>query len=104
ISLAEGLHPWWPAAWIAPIPVLVAAFEAPRREAAGLAAIAGAIGCASMVGYYVEVTGPVVTTMIVLGRALELAIVVSVTRLTVVRWRHWLAIFVYPSLFAGLDA
>ncbi len=104
ISLAEGLHPWWPAAWLAPIPMLAAAFEAPRREAAGLAALAEAIGCISMAGYYLEVTGPVVTPLIVLGRALSLAIVVSITRLTVVRWRHWLSIFVYPSLIAGLDA
>ncbi len=103
IAAAESLHPWWPIAWIAPIPLLAAAFVAPRREAATLAALAGIIGSLSTTSYYIEVAGPVVTVLVPLGRALTLAIVVSITRLTVVRWRHWASIFVFPALMTSLD-
>ena len=103
ISIAEGLHPWWPAAWFASIPLLAAAFVAPRYEASWLAIVAGLVGCASTSLYYVTVASPIVAILIAAGRALSLAVLISVTRLVVVRWRHWLSIFAYPALTAGLD-
>src|SRR5262249_19266532 len=40
---ATGLEPWWWAAWLAPFPLLLAAFRASAREGWGLAAVAGLI-------------------------------------------------------------
>ena len=57
---ATGLEPWWWAAWLAPIPLLLAAFRASRREAWALAIVAGLIGSASTAGYYGLFIGPIV--------------------------------------------
>ena len=49
LGLTYGLAPWWPAAWLAPIPVLLAAFAAPPRVAWWLGCGAGLIGALAMV-------------------------------------------------------
>jgi len=33
LFMSYGLQPWWPAAWLAPIPLLIVAFAAPARTA-----------------------------------------------------------------------
>src|SRR2546423_14948870 len=48
---ATGLEPSWWAAWLAPIPLLLAAFQASTREAWALAVVAGLIGSASTAGF-----------------------------------------------------
>ncbi|MGO9604469.1 MAG: nitrilase-related carbon-nitrogen hydrolase [Candidatus Binataceae bacterium] len=104
ISQAASLHPWWPIAWIAPIPLLAAAFSTSRGETRVLAAIAALIGCASTTSYYLEVTGPVPALVLIpLTRVIVTIFIVGATRAAVVKWRHWLSIFVYPSLSAGID-
>jgi apolipoprotein N-acyltransferase len=103
ISIATGLHPWWPIAWIAVTPLLAAAFIASPLEAAGLAALTALAGCISTTAYYFEVAGPVVALLAPVGRAAELVVAVTLTRRAVVQWRHWLSIFVYPALIAGFD-
>src|SRR5262245_39113030 len=100
---AMGLEPWWWAAWLAPIPVLVAAFRASTREAWALAGVAGLIGSASTAGYYAMFIGPVGSAFVMLLRALVLALVVARTRAVVLGSRHWLTVFVYPALMAGFD-
>jgi apolipoprotein N-acyltransferase len=50
-----GLHPFWLAAWIAPIPLLIAAFHASRGEARLLAVVASFLGLTSHFPYYVSV-------------------------------------------------
>ena len=59
LFLSYGLQPWWPAAWLAPIPLLIVAFAAPARTAWWLACGAGLIGGLSTFTYYVVVTTPV---------------------------------------------
>jgi len=104
ISAAASLHPWWSIAWIAPIPLLAAAFSTSRGETRVLAASAALIGCASTTSYYLEVAGPLLALVLIpITRLLETIFVVSATRAAVVKWRHWLSIFVYPSLLAGID-
>lgn len=41
-----GLHPWWGAAWLAPIPLLVAVASVEWRAAVGLGALPSTIGVA----------------------------------------------------------
>ncbi len=59
-----GLTPSWLAAWLAPIPLLLAAFHANRREARLLVWLAAAIGLSSNVTYYLRTTGPVATVVV----------------------------------------
>src|SRR5262249_58132259 len=99
---ATGLEPWWWAAWLAPIPLLLAAFRASAREAWGLAAVAGLIGAASTATYYGMFLGPIGSGVIMLLRALLLGIVVARTRAVVVGSRHWLAAFIYPAFVAAV--
>ena len=103
ISIATGMHPWWPIGWIAATPLLAAAFIASPLEAIGLAVVAAVIGCFSTTGYLFEVAGPIVALLAPVGRAVELVVAVTLARRAVVQWRHWLSIFVYPALTAGFD-
>src|SRR5713101_2438838 len=77
---ATGLEPWWWAAWLAPIPLLVAAFRASTREAWALAVIAGLIGSASTASYYAMFIGPIGSAFVMLLRGLVLGIVVARAR------------------------
>jgi apolipoprotein N-acyltransferase len=98
-----GLEPWWWAAWLAPIPLLVAAFRASAREAWGLAAVAALIGSASTATYYAMFIGPIGSGVVMLLRVLVWGIAVARTRAVVLGSRPWLAAFVYPALMAGFD-
>ena len=90
ISIAAGLHPWWPIAWIAVTPLLAAAFIASPLEAAKLAVLTAVVGCISTTAYYFEVAGPIVALFAPVGRAVELVVAVTLTRRAVVQWRHCL--------------
>jgi apolipoprotein N-acyltransferase len=103
VSIAAGLHPWWPIAWIAATPLLAAAFIASPLEAVGLAVLTAVVGSLSTTGYYLQVAGPMVALLAPVLRAVELVVAVALTRRAVVQWRHWLSIFVYPALTAGFD-
>jgi apolipoprotein N-acyltransferase len=103
LYLATGLEPWWWAAWLAPVPLLVAAFRASRREGWALAVIAGVIGSASTAAYFAMFIGPIASGLVMLVRGLVSGLVVARTRAVVLGSRHWLMAFVYPALMAGLD-
>jgi apolipoprotein N-acyltransferase len=103
ITIAMSLHPWWPVAWIAVTPLLAASFLATQGETAALAIVAALIGSISTTGYLLEVAGPIVAILAPIGRALGLVVTVSLTRRAVVRWGHWLSVFVYPAFNAGFD-
>jgi len=98
-----GLTPWWLAAWLAPIPLLLAAFHASRREARLLAWLAAAIGLSSNFTYYLKVTGTVATGVLLLLQVLVWGFFVVRTRAAVVASRNWLIVFVYPVLLAAID-
>jgi apolipoprotein N-acyltransferase len=100
---AAMLEPWWWAAWLAPIPLLVAAFHASARGARWLAMAAGLIGALATAPYYAIATGFWGSTLIVLLRALAWGFVVGRTRDAVVRSGRWPVVFLYPALWAGLD-
>jgi apolipoprotein N-acyltransferase len=55
-----NLTPWWPAAWVAPVPLLLASFHASSRgERRLLCAIALLLGLSSNFGYYTILAGPI---------------------------------------------
>ena len=67
LALAGSLHPWWTVAWIASVPVLVAAFGSSGRSAFGLGLLASLVGGVSILGYYAAVaTWPVAVVIVAL--------------------------------------
>jgi len=98
-----GLNPYWLAAWLAPIPLLLAAFYAGGREARALAWLATAIGLSSVFAYYGKTTGPAATVIIVILQILLWGFIVGRTRAAVVSSTHWLTPFVYPLILAAAD-
>jgi len=103
LFFASGLRPWWPAAWLAPIPLLIAAFAAPARTAWWLAGGAGLIGGLSTLTYYIVLTTPVIAVALTLLQALLWGVVVTLTRRVVVGAAHWTRVFAFPVLWAALD-
>ncbi len=98
-----GLTPWWPAAWLAPIPLLLAAFHSSPREARLLAWLAAAIGLSSILIYYLKVIGPVATLVLLLLQMLAWSFFLGRTRAAVLASRSWHVVFVYPLLLAAID-
>ena len=99
-----NLHPWWPLAWIAPVPLLVAAFHTTAREARWLSLLSAVIGLATNFGYYDAVLGgPVLAVLLILLQALLWQSIVPATRRIVVGSSHWATVFVYPILWAAAD-
>jgi apolipoprotein N-acyltransferase len=98
-----GLNPYWLAAWLAPIPLLLAAFSAGGREARILAWLAAAIGLTSVFTYYGKTTGPAATAVIVILQMLLWGFIIGRTRAAVVASSHWLTLFAYPAILAAAD-
>ncbi len=99
-----NLHPWWPLAWIAPIPLLLAAFHAADREAVWLGFLAGLIGHASNFAYFrITAGGALVAIGIILLQAFAWAGTIRFARRTVLRSSHWLTVLAYPLAWAALD-
>ncbi|MBK6705079.1 MAG: hypothetical protein IPG56_15840 [Caulobacteraceae bacterium] len=54
LAQAYSLNPFWPLAWIAPIPMLIAAIGASRLGAFAYGAIAGVMSIVLMISYLSE--------------------------------------------------
>ncbi len=70
LAQAYGLTPFWPLAWIAPIPLLIASIGATRLGAFLYGAIAGALSMALMVTYFMRLGGPAPVLVITVIKAL----------------------------------
>jgi apolipoprotein N-acyltransferase len=99
-----NLTPLWPVAWVAPVPLLLASFYATSRgETRLLCAIALLLGLSSNIPYYTTVAGRFGVVLIVLLQVVQWSLIVSYTRTVVRRSRHWLTVFAYPVIWAGVD-
>ncbi len=103
LAQAYSLHPFWPLAWLAPIPLLIAAIGASRVGALAYGAIAGVVSMALMITYFVEVAGLVPVLIITLSKALIWAAMAYAVRGAAKSLPKWAAIFVFPALMAGID-
>lgn len=100
-----GLHPFWLAAWLAPIPILVAAFYSESwRQAAGLTYLAIAIGISSNFNYYLKTTGNIATPILLLLQILVWGFFILRSRSAVRSSNSWLIVFVYPLVETGVSA
>jgi apolipoprotein N-acyltransferase len=103
LYLALKLTPFWPAAWLAPIPLLLVAFHAPSWEARFLVWFAAAVGVSSNLTYYLQPTGPIATAIILILQILAWGFYVNRTRSLVRTSQTWTIVFVFPTLMAAID-
>ena len=101
--LTFDLNPWWPAAWLAPVPVLLACLAAPAKEARWLAWLVPAIGVLSNFSYYLEVTGPLVTVVVTVLQVLMWGFLLLQARRALLLSRRWFVAFRFPTLVAALS-
>lgn len=90
-------------AWLAPIPVLIAAIGASRIGALAYGAIAGVVSMALMASYFIDIAGVVPMLIITLSRALVWAAMAYAVRGAAKSLPKWAAVFVFPALVAGID-
>lgn len=103
LAQAHSLHPFWPLAWLAPIPVLIAAVGASRLGAFAYGAIAGAGSGALMFAYLAELSGPVPVILITLIKALLWGGATLAARAAARHLPAPAAVFVLPALMAGVE-
>lgn len=103
LAQSYGLHPFWALAWIAPIPVLIAAIGASRLGAFLYGALAGALSMALMVAYFLRIGGPAPVIVITLVKALVWGAMAFAVRGAARHIPSRAAVFVFPALMAGIE-
>lgn len=103
MAQVASLTPFWPLAWIAPVPLLLASIGARGWMALAYGALAGALSTALAFTYFLELSGLVPTLIIVALTALMWAFYAFATA-SAARWLPtWAAVFVLPLLGAGIE-
>lgn len=104
LAQAYGLTPFWPLAWLAPIPLLIAVLGASRWGALAYGVIAGATSMALMLNYFLGLIGsPIPAVVITLIKALIWGAMALAVRGAVRHLPTWAAVFVFPALMAGVE-
>lgn len=103
LAQAYSLNPFWPLAWLAPIPLLIAAIGATRLGAFAYGVIAGIASMTLMVSYFMELGGIVPVLVITLTKAITWGAMAYAVRGAAQLLPKWAAVFVFPSLMAGID-
>jgi apolipoprotein N-acyltransferase len=103
LSRAVSLAPIWWLAWIAPAPLLIAAFETSAGEAFLLAFAAGVIQATSIWHLMMVVNGPVAVVIFTILFGLLWALAISLARAIVCASDFWLATLAYPTAWAAVD-
>src|SRR5690606_17558065 len=95
LAQAYSLNPFWPLAWLAPIPLLIAAIGASRLGAFAYGALAGVVSMALMIGYFMELGGIVPVLVISLTKALIWGALAYAVRGAARVLPAWAAVFVF---------
>jgi apolipoprotein N-acyltransferase len=101
--VSTGLGEVWPAAWVAPVPVLVLAFESSRRRAAIAAGAAYLLGSLNMFTYAAEVMPLPMVVLFALIPSVVFAGAVLLARRAVQRLPAWLAVFAFPAAWTAYE-
>lgn len=103
LAQAYGLHPIWPLAWIAPIPLLVAVYGAPRWQAFAFGALAGALSVGGMFAYFLSLSGPAPLAIIIVLKAIVWGMLALAARAGAARLPNWAALLIFPALMAAVE-
>ncbi|WP_395647147.1 nitrilase-related carbon-nitrogen hydrolase [Terricaulis sp.] len=103
MAQVASLTPFWPLAWIAPVPLMLASIGARGWAPLVYGAIAGALSTALAFTYFLELAGLAPTLIIVALTALMWALYAFATA-AAARWLPTgAAVFVLPLLVAGVE-
>ncbi|MFL6208535.1 MAG: apolipoprotein N-acyltransferase [Pyrinomonadaceae bacterium] len=95
--LSTGLTGFRPLVWVAPVPVLLLAFNSSVRSAATMACAAYFLGSLNLLPYLASLA-PIAVVIIALALpAVAFAISVLAARYVLLRCRAWPAVFVFPA-------
>jgi apolipoprotein N-acyltransferase len=108
LNLTQSVDPWWPAIWVAPIPLLVAVLSTSSlRETARLAIVASVLGLASTIWYCLHLDG---LALEIAANTILFAVPHGVPLVaTVVLWRivaqdaRWYATLLFALVAAAVD-
>jgi apolipoprotein N-acyltransferase len=103
LAQAYSLNPFWPLAWLAPIPLLIAVIGASRLGAVTYGAIAGVLSMALMVSYFMQIGGLVPVLIITLAKAIIWGAMAYAVRGAARLVPAYAGVFVFPALMAGAD-
>ncbi|MGD9979173.1 MAG: nitrilase-related carbon-nitrogen hydrolase [Hyphomonadaceae bacterium] len=103
LAQAYSLSPFWPLAWLAPIPVLIAVIGASRAGALAYGAIAGVVSMALMASYFMEIGGIAPVLVVTLAKALIWGGMALAVRGAARLLPAFAAVFVFPALMAGIE-
>ncbi|MGA3041280.1 MAG: nitrilase-related carbon-nitrogen hydrolase [Bryobacteraceae bacterium] len=101
--LSIGLGEFWPAAWVAPIPILFVAFHAPWRTAAVAAFAAYFLGSLNLFTYLAMVIPIPLAIAALAVPALIYAGAALVARYAVRRLPPWAATFAFPAAWTSYE-
>jgi apolipoprotein N-acyltransferase len=99
-----GLHAWW-ATWVAPIPVLYLSLRITGWQSFWSAFVSYLIGWCSWIPYLLTILPPPLILVVAILFTLPVALVVAVTRKTILRCSlpSLTALFVYPVLMTAAE-
>ena len=100
----NGLNPWWPLLWFAPLPVLWFALRSSWRSAVLMAGLSWLTGCLNLWGYMHMLGAPFSLWLLVFSiAALAFALAVLLFRALVLRGALWSALFAFPSTWVAYE-
>jgi apolipoprotein N-acyltransferase len=94
---------FWYLLWLAPIPVLLISFNTSGRMTFLISFLAYLIGRFSWFSYLVMVVTIVPAIIFTILLPLIFALIITITRKTVIKTRSWLAIFAFPVFFTAFE-
>jgi apolipoprotein N-acyltransferase len=101
--VSTGLGEFWPAAWIAPAPVLLYAARARPRSAMLMGLAAYLLGSLNLFTYLTRVIPPALVLLLLLVPALAFGAAVLAHRAANRRLRPWTATLVFPAAWASWE-
>ncbi len=100
----NGLDPWWPLIWLAPLPVMLFAARSSRTSTAAVAFFSLLLGSLSMWHYFVVLQSPpYVWFLIYLTVAIVWTLAMLLFRTLLLRGAIWSALFSFPATWVTFE-
>lgn len=104
VWFGNGLTPWWPLMWFAPLPLFWFSLRAPWWSAAIVACLGWLAGSASMIEYFSRVGMPPAVWLANFGgMGCLVAAGILLFRFLILRGAVWTAIVALPALWVSVD-
>jgi apolipoprotein N-acyltransferase len=101
--ISTGLGSFWPAAWHAPIPILILAFRSSKRAVIVGTVAAYFLGSLNLFTYLARVMPAPLLLLLLLGEAVAFAAVVRAAQYAAPRLPPWAAAFVFPAAWTTYE-